>query len=619
LTASSTGTTAGGLNDAKLYLDGTQVGSTNDLPISASKEFTFGNSFIIPSGATKTLVIKADVKTAAGVAFVARNSLKVSLVKGVSNYQGQTSLQSNDTSAANGNTLTVQVGTLTVAKSTALGDAIATLPTGVRGATGARIGSFVLTAGAGESVTVSQIVLKNSATTAYALGLDFQNLMIKNGSTQIGTTIGSLSTVASNTYTFSPSPTIQVAAGQQYVVDVYADILTGASNYSGGTGYPAAGLSQVILDSVTATGNATNNDASDTLTDPAAQQVYIAGSGTLTVAAASDMPIAQNRSMGETGQTLATFKLTTGFQENVNVTKLIVTDLLGAASSAATGSIINLKLFKADGTQVGSTVASMTSSAVGTNVLATFDGLTLALTKGSDTVLTLKGDMNWFPNGTSGSSHIFKIQGNGDATALGATSGSSIPMDGATISGNAQRAYRSELTVVNALTNFSGGAATDQNIGKYRFTNTSPGNYSITVSDIDLGLSTSKAAAAFTATRYVTLRRDSTSGSIVAKTQLRPGVLFGASSIHFTDITNWTVTTGNVGEQTFTPFTIDASNGTGYVDIYVLADTTDTGASTITISNSIGSGNNVVTWSDGVSSNITTVDGMPAIGATVTY
>ncbi|MEK7493667.1 MAG: hypothetical protein AAB630_00770, partial [Patescibacteria group bacterium] len=312
LTASSTGTTAGGINNAKLYLDGTQVGSTNDLPANASKEFTFGNSFIVPAGATKTLVVKAEVKTAAGVNFTAGNQLQVSLVAGVLNAQGQTSLQSISTSAANGNTLTAQVGTLTVAKSTGFADATATLSTGVKGATNAKIASFVITAGAGEGADVSQIVVKNSATAGLALGHDFQNLTLKNGSSQIGTTVGSLSTTASNTYTFTPSPMISITAGQQYVVDVYADILTGASNAA------AAAYSAVTLDGVTATGKSTNSDASDTTTDPAGQTVYIATSGSLVVAAASDMPITQNRAMGQTGQTLATFKLTTGAPEAVN-------------------------------------------------------------------------------------------------------------------------------------------------------------------------------------------------------------------------------------------------------------------------------------------------------------
>ena len=63
--------------------------------------------------------------------------------------------------------------------------------------------------------------------------------------------------------------------------------------------------------------------------------------------------------------------------------------------------------------------------------------------------------------------------------------------------------------------------------------------------------------------------------------------------------------------------TIDAVGGTGYVDVYVLADTNDA-AATKTISTTLGGGSNTITWTDGVSST-TNLDGTPIAGATVTY
>ena len=241
----------------------------------------------------------------------------------------------------------------------------------------------------------------------------------------------------------------------------------------------------------------------------------------------------------------------------------------------------------------------------GANASATFNGLSFNIAKDKSEVLTLKGDINSYPNAVSGSMHTFSIAENSAVTAVGATSGQTIAMTGAAISGNAQRAYRAELTVANAMSNFSGGAGTDQNIGKYRFTNTSAGNYTITITDIDLGMSTNKSGA-LTATRYVTLKRDAVNGTTVAKTSSRPtGTLISNTGAHFQDVSAWSVTTGNSGEQAFSSFTIDASSGTGYVDIYVLADTNDTSAATNNVATSIGTGSLVVTWSDGVSSNTT--------------
>lgn len=611
LSATTTGSGAGvGINNAKLYLDGTQVGTTADLSATADTSFTFGNSFIIPSGGTRTLVIKGEVKKAAGTSYSAGNTISTNLVAGSSNAQGQTSLTSISTSAANGNTLTVQAGTVTTAANSGLSAATASLPTGVKGAGALKIASFTITAGSGEGASVSQIVLKNHATAGLALGHDFQNLMLKNGSTQIGTTVGSLSTTASNTYTFTPSPAISLAAGQQYVLDVYADALTGATNYHGQAGYAA--YPAVYLDSVTATGVSTNSSANDT-TDRTGQDVYLKSGGTLTIAAASDMPIAQNRSMGEVGQTLATFKMTAGNEESINVTQIIVTDTLGGTATAATGSVINLKLFKPDGTQVGSTVASMVSSA-GVTTTATFSGLTLNLAKDSNTVLTLKGDINGYPNAIAGSSHTFKVTYATDVTTIGGTTGSAITPTLSSPNGTAQRVHRSELTITNAMSNFSGGANADQNIGKYRFTNTSAGNYSITINDIDLGLTST--GLDITATAYVTLKRDSISGTTVAKKA------YPVSDTNFsaaTDLTTLT-TAYDASNDDFNTFTIDAANGTGYVDIYVLVDTNNASvAATDNISSSIGQGSNVVTWSDGASSNMTTNDSYPVIGATVTY
>jgi len=609
ITASSTGTTAGGLNNAKLYLDGTQIGATADLSATASVAFTFGNSFIIPAGATKTLVVKAEVKKADGTSFTAGNAIQVSLVAGSSNAQGQTSMTSISTSAANANTLTVQTGTLVTSANSGLTDATSALPNGVRGSNGVKIASFVITAGSGEGADVSQIVLKNHATAGLALGHDFQNLTVKNGTTQIGNTVGSLSTTASNTYTFTPSPMISINAGQQYVVDVYADVLTGATNYSGGVGYVA--YPAVYLNSVTATGKSTNSTASDA-TVRTGQNVYIASTGTLTVAAASDMPIAQNRSMGQTGQTLATFKLTTGAQEAVNISSIVVTDTVSNTIVAATGSITNLSLWNSAGVQVGSTVASMAASS-GLDATATFNGLAFNVAKDKSEVLTLKGDINTYPNATTNSYHTFKIPIAGAVTAVGATSGQAIGLSGAPIVGTNQRVYRSELTIASAMGNFTGGASTDQNVAKYRFTNTSAGNYTITVTDIDLGISTTDTDT-MTASRYVTLKRDSVNGTAIAKKGFK-----ATSAANFSDITSWVAGVVDTTDTVLTSFTIDASNGTGYVDIYVLVDTNEM-SSTKTLSTSLNAGStNVVTWSDGYTAGIVTLDNTPVVGATVTY
>ena len=302
--------------------------------------------------------------------------------------------------------------------------------------------------------------------------------------------------------------------------------------------------------------------------------------------------------MGQTGQTLATFKLTTGASEAVNVTKLVITDTMGGTSTAATGSVTNLKLFNASGTQIGSTVASLDITAK-----ATFDGLTYQIAKDKSETLTLKGDINAYPNAVSGGTHTFSIADSSTANVIasGATTGTQLTGANIVVSsaaGTAQTVYRSELTVTNAMSNMTGGASSQQQIGKYTFTNTSAGNYAITVSDFDLNINSTLGAG----TGTMTIKRDSPSGvTLATKT-------FNNASL--ASVTSW--------DAAFTAFTIDAANGTGSVDIYILVDTSSFNASAAkTISTSFGATG--VTWTDGVSAGIANIDGAPVYGSTVTY
>ena len=266
-------------------------------------------------------------------------------------------------------------------------------------------------------------------------------------------------------------------------------------------------------------------------------------------------------------------------------------------STAATGSVTNLKLFKSDGTQIGSTIASMASDAK-----ATFDGLTYQVAKDKSETLTLKGDINGYPNAVSGSGHIFNVAGSSTANviAAGATTGSQLTNANIVVTSATaatSTVYRSELTVANAMSNMTAVPSTSQQIGKYTFTNTSPGNYSTTVTGLTLNMSSTLGNA----TSTITIKRDSLSGTTLATASLA-GAPFANTTF------------------TLTSFTIDASNGTGSMDIYVLADTNNVSASTYTgktITTSVSATG--ATWTDGVSTGIASIDGAPIYGATITY
>jgi len=591
----STGNT---LENVKLLLDGSQVGSTiSSLACSSTSNVTFGNTFQIPAGATKYLSIVADTThSSVGTG----ETIVASLSAGSANAQGQTTLTSISTTAQTGRTLTVQSGAATVTKNTAFGDKSSSNPTGTVNATGVKIASFVVTAGSGEAIDITQFGLKDDSTTE--LGDNFQNLMLKDSSgVQIGSTISSLNTTA-GTYTFSPSSAIRVNAGQQYVVDVFADVKSTVAD-SGTLLSPV-----VVFDSVTATGVSTSADASYT-TDVNLQAAYISANGNLTVTAGADTPIAQQLVMGSTDVALATFKLEADAAEDITISDITVSD---NTSSAATGTIKNLKLY-VDGVQVGQTVQLSGTDATTTYANATFSGLSLTIPQNSSKVLTVRGDVTSYNEGaTSGSTHTFALlankgSGSESITAKGASSGAAIT--GATLdygtspdvdqSGSQMTVYRTKLSIAYASDSPSGSAGPSASaiVMKVNVTNSSNiGSYSATVKNMNfanssVGLGTSAAKA-------LKVYKDNTGTTALATTNYPSGAQIGNSAI----------TEGN-----FTDVEIAAGSTKLFI---VTLDTSEAGANdTVTV----GMDSSDVTWTDGITSSITSVDSLPLLSKTLTY
>ncbi|MDD5294629.1 MAG: hypothetical protein PHP21_01765, partial [Patescibacteria group bacterium] len=317
-------TSANGLYQVKLSVDGSQVGTTQNVVETVATEFTCGNALIIPANTTKTLVVTADIKDYDGVSLTDTETITLQLgdVKSV-DYTRQVTGTTGTGGVISANVLTVRTGALTSAENTSFGDRSATTPTGVASASNVKIASITLTAGPGESVTVTQISLIDfSATTL--MGNNFQNLKLKNSSgTQLGNTIGNLNTSTSGSYNFSPSPAIKIAAGGQYVVDVYADVKSSAANQ----GYNIYGIK---FASVSATGDVTNASADENPADYELQTMYIATAGNLYISDDADTPVAQQLVMGATDQEVARFKLEATASEDINITQLSVFDNVSA-------------------------------------------------------------------------------------------------------------------------------------------------------------------------------------------------------------------------------------------------------------------------------------------------
>jgi peptidoglycan hydrolase-like protein with peptidoglycan-binding domain len=447
------------MNDGKLYFNGSQVGTTDDSVADLTDNvFSLGNTVIIPAGTTGVFEYRANIEQDTGTDLVADGTIVASLSSGTSgDAVGQTSLTSLTPSASTGQTLTIKSGALSVAVNAGVPDATTTNTSGVRGATNVKVASFILTAGAGEPVNVTQLVVGDEATTSATsdFGANFQNLTLRNGasnSTPLATVQGTLSTTEGANYTFSLSPSITIPAGGQYVVDVYADILTTA--ISGGGAYAAA---EAGLDFVgaSATGVNTSSDATAALVDgtPDLQKVVISASGALTVTANAATPVAGQLVMGETGQTLAIFDFAASSAEDVDVSVIVLTD-----TSKFAGSFGNIKLYAQGISDPIGTVSSFDIQANGT---ATFNlSSDWTILKNLTKTLTVKADVNAYGSAVSGGTHVANLA-NATSTiiARGHASGVAIAETITSATGTQQDVYRTRVLADKVPGLLPGGAS----------------------------------------------------------------------------------------------------------------------------------------------------------------
>ncbi len=365
----SADTSATGLDNGKLYLDGVQIGSTSDIGEwqSSTTTFTFGSSFIAKAGETHILDVYADIKQADGSSFNDSDTILLYIGAGSSNAQGQSSLTAIDApgSYVTGNTLTVQSGSLSISENVSYGDR-----TVAKGNKDVKIGSFNLLAGATEGVNVDSITCSLSSTEAS----DIENLKLMSGSTQLGTTKVTPST--SNLFSVSFS----LAAGESKLIDVYADIKSTTSGSSIDCDMTASGVGQVTSNSLSA--------SSTTI------QTITFGTGTLTASLDPSSPKSDIILGGATGVTMAKYKFTATIDE-FTVNKLT---FITGSSTADSISRVYLEY----PTKTGTATAE---GSLGSNATITFYNLGFYIPADSSAVITLKVDVsNVGPNGVDADS-----------------------------------------------------------------------------------------------------------------------------------------------------------------------------------------------------------------------
>lgn len=381
------------LDNGKILLDGVQIGTTKDLDSDNTADadatdddvagtdddttFTFGNSFVVNAGQTRVLEIVADIKTGAGAALTANDTIAVELETGASNVTRMATGDTTNSPAATGNTLTVSAASLTAAKNPSVGPI-----TVVQGATSQRIGSWLLTAGAAEGVNVTSITLKDDSTSTDTWGDAFQNLTLWHGNTQLGTTIAAPTATGDEvTQTFNLATALNIPAGQSRQIDLKADVLSSATWGSN---------DELEWDSVTGTGT-TTSQAITSATDVLGQAVTVSTGGALNVIVDSTTPIAgQQHVMGQTERTLATWEFSASNVEDIRVTQINVKN---ASNDGIGGFVKNLKLF-VDGVQVGPTVAALDAADnTGNAVFSVSSGQLFTIPRGGSKDVTLRADI----------------------------------------------------------------------------------------------------------------------------------------------------------------------------------------------------------------------------------
>ena len=602
------------LYQVKLYVDGSQVGTAVNLATTTATSVSLGNSFIIPAGTTKTLEVKSDIKDSTSSSINKTNNTSIAFQLGNVNscdYTKQTSGGTDHSGAVSGNALTAKTGTLTAAENTSFGDRSSSIPTGVVNATGVKIASFTLTAGAGEGVTITQISLYDYDA-ATLMGTNFQNLVLKHGATQLGNTIGNLNATAVGTYDFSPSPAISLNAGEQYVVDVYADIKSSATQTE-------MNMHGIKFASVTATGNTTSTDASYDPTDFELQTMYIASVGNLYISDDADTPVAQQLVMGAADQEVARFKLEASASENLDVTQLVISD---SVSSVATGTLQNIKIY--DGTTlIAGPVQLDTTNATTTYAHAVFSGFTLTIPANGNKIITVKADVSPASAGAvSGSTHTIKMLVDNGITATetvtvkGAQSGTVLTTAADTIDyysstdpttdvdqeGNAMTVYRTKVTAAWASDSPSGASvgSSAETIAKINITNSAnAGNYTAIIKYVNLALSTT---ISNTANRAMNVYKDNLNTTSLGATSWLAAENRNFSNSEYTDagLTNVEIAAGATKLFLFTLDTTDG-NTAGDFSLSVNMEAGDIG------------------WDDSAGTTITTCNSLPLISKTLTY
>jgi len=289
----SAGSTTYGLQNVSVYLNGAQVGNTQNATLTynantnsnvaqnipagtaqgtatatGTASFNFGSQLVIPFGSTPSILqIKADLQNSSG-ANLNSGTVEADLAAGTSNAQGMSSSQVTGTSAAAGQSLTVGG----ILQSLSLNSTLAASGTTVlANTTGQLIGSYVIQAGSSEGINLNSVTVGLPTLTG---SFSAQNNVIQN----LNNLKLTISNCSGQTYTATPvnpqttntfSVACSIALNSSATVNVYADPGTVSTVSTVGTNLYILGQGQ-------SSHNSFNTEISNT---PLAGQVVTVNNG----------------------------------------------------------------------------------------------------------------------------------------------------------------------------------------------------------------------------------------------------------------------------------------------------------------------------------------------------
>ena len=346
----------------------------------AAGSTSLSSYYTIKQGVKATVTVEGSIISTASAGSTVAASLDIRTVKRIATND----IVDPSVALTAGNTLTVSTAALSVAKNSSFAN-----PTIVAGQAEAKVGSFNMTASSTEPVGVSSITV---GITTNAGGLS--NLMLKDGTTQLGSTL--TSPAASNVVSITG---FTIPAGTTKNIDVY---LT--------TNSTATGTDSTTITAVSATGANSSVTVSATGLTATGQTVTFSSGGTLTIAQDStNSPVAQILHSGLVDQTLLAVRLSANNAEDIKITTLQV-----SATSGAT-TLQNLKLYY-NAAQIGTTTQL-------SNGTASFSGISLVVPKDSSITVYVKGSTT--ASGTLASQSVVNLSVD-HITALGVSGGSTL-------------------------------------------------------------------------------------------------------------------------------------------------------------------------------------------------